>query len=107
MQYGPGESAVTEHVFHVAIELLQCGDSAALATLIRSHGKLPRGEPGKMLVTSAGTMIGTVGDDRFDVEVWREAHRVIATRTSHLQQLSLAAASPGKRVWPDESVEIL
>ena len=98
---------MTEHVFHVAIEILQCGDRAALATLITSQGTLPRGEQGKMLVTSVGTMIGTVGDGRFDVEVWREARRVIATRQSHLQQFSLAAASPGKQVRPCDVVEIL
>jgi hypothetical protein len=37
-----------------------------------------------MLGTSAGTMLGTVGDGRFDVEVWRVAQRIIATRQSHL-----------------------
>ena len=43
MPHDPGESAVTEHVFHVAIEILRCGDRAALATLITSQGTLPIG----------------------------------------------------------------
>jgi len=60
-----------------------------------------------MLITSAGTMIGTVGDGHFDVEVWRAAQRVIATRQSHLQRFRLAAASPGKQVRPRDVVEIL
>ena len=98
---------MTEHVFHVAIEILQCGDRAAMAILITSQGEPPRGEQHKMLITSAGTMIGTVGDGRFDVEVWRAAQRVIATRQSHLRQFSLAAASPGKQVRPCDVVEIL
>ena len=53
------------------------------------------------------TMIGTVGDGRFDVEVWRAAQRVIATRQSHLQRFRLAAASSGKQVRPHDVVEIL
>ena len=98
---------MTEHVFHVALEMLQCGDSAALATRMTSQGAPYRGEPPKMLVTSVGTMIGTIGDDRLDVEVWRTAQRVIATRQSHLQDLSLTAVSPGKQAWPRDVVEIL
>jgi len=98
---------MTEHVFHVALELLQCGDSAALATLITSQGALPRGEKPKMLINSVGAMIGTVGDGRFDVEVWRVAQRVIETGQSHLQQFRLAGASPGQQIRPSEVVEIL
>jgi hypothetical protein len=102
-----GESTVTDHVFHMAIEILQCGDRAALATLITFQGARPKAEQHKMLITSAGTMIGTVGDGRFDVEVWRAAQRVIATRQSHLQQFSLAAASPGKQGRLRDMVAIL
>ena len=98
---------MTEHVFHVAIAILQCGDRAALVTLITAQGLPPRGEQHKTLSTAAGMLIGTVGDGRFDVEVWRVAQRVIATRQSHLRQFRLAAASPGMQGRPGAVVEIL
>ena len=43
-----------------------------------------------MLVTSEGTIIGTVGDGRLEVSVWIEARQVIATGKSSLKQFSLS-----------------
>jgi hypothetical protein len=85
-----GKSAVTEHVFHVAIEILQDGEKAAMSTLISSKGALPTSEQSKMLVTSEGTIISTVGDGRLEVSVWIEARQVIATGKSSLKQFSLS-----------------
>jgi len=85
-----GKNAVTEHVFHVAIEILQDGAKAAMSTLISSKGALPTSEQSKMLVTSEGTIIGTVGDGRLEVSVWIEARQVIATGKSSLKQFSLS-----------------
>jgi len=85
-----GKSAVTEHVFHVAIEILQDGAKAAMSTLISSKGALPTSEQSKMLVTSEGTIIGTVGDGRLEISVWIEARQVIATGKSSLKQFSLS-----------------
>src|SRR5215510_5569191 len=89
---GEGESAVTEHVFHVAIEILQGGEKAAMSTLISSRGALPTSEQSKMLVTSEGTIIGTVVGGRLEVALWIESRHVIATGKSSLKQFNLPAA---------------
>jgi hypothetical protein len=103
-----GESAVTEHVFHVAIEILQDGERAAMSTLISSKGALPTSEQSKMLVTSEGTIIDTVGSGRLEVALWNEARQVIATGKSSLKQFVLPAAQAGAPGQPcGDIVEIL
>jgi xanthine dehydrogenase accessory factor len=103
-----GESAVTEHVFHVAIEILQGGEKAAMSTLISSKGALPTSEQSKMLGTSEGTIIGTVGGGRLEVAIWIEARHVIATGKSSLKQFSLSEAHAGAPGQPcGDIVEIL
>ena len=83
---------MTEHVFHVAIEILQDGEKAAMSTLISCKGALPTSEQSKMLVTSEGTIIGTVGGGHLEVALWAESRHVIATGKSSFKQFVLPAA---------------
>ena len=66
-----------EDIFQEIIRIKSEGGRAALATIVSIKGPGPREEGAKMLVKSDGTFIGSMGGGSLEIEVYREALRVI------------------------------
>src|SRR5262249_12322445 len=66
------------HMFQAALEMLDGGWQAVLVSLVSAEGFVPVAAAGKLLVTSAGTVIGRSGSDVLDVDIRAEALRVMA-----------------------------
>jgi len=67
-----------EDIFEEIIRLKRKGERAALATVTMTKGSTPREQGAKMLVKSDGTIVGSVGGGSLELEVCKEAIKVIA-----------------------------
>jgi xanthine dehydrogenase accessory factor len=67
-------------VYQALIELKESGRGAALCTVIRTTGSVPRREGAKMLVYPEGRTINTVGGGELEARVISRALEVIAGR---------------------------
>ncbi len=65
------------------------GESAALATVVATHGSTPRHAGARMIVRSDASLVGTVGGGRAEVEAVRAAQRAIETGECELLDLDL------------------
>lgn len=66
-------------IFEEIIKLKRKGDKAALATITMTKGSTPREQGAKMLVKSDGTIVGSIGGGSLELEVCKEALKVIAS----------------------------
>ena len=66
-------------IFQRLAEIEQEGHSAALATVIRARGSVPRHEGTKMIVFADGGFEGTVGGGKLEEEVIKAAQAAIKT----------------------------
>lgn len=66
-------------IYKEIVKLLESGERAALATVIRSTGSTPGKEAAKMLVRADGTSVGSIGGGCTEADVWALARRVIET----------------------------
>jgi len=66
-------------IYKEIVKLLENGERAALATVIRSTGSTPGKEAAKMLVRADGTSVGSIGGGCTEADVWALARRVIET----------------------------
>lgn len=57
--------------------LLDAGEDAAVATIVRTRGSTPREVGAKMIVRGDGGIVGTVGGGCGEAEVWGEAMEVL------------------------------
>ncbi|MFP3854940.1 MAG: XdhC family protein [Anaerolineales bacterium] len=73
-------------------ELEQQGKTAAVATVIRTQGSVPRHEGSKMLIFPDGSIEGTIGGGEMENRVIAEARE--ALRTSRLRRLSYSFRDP-------------
>ena len=96
------------NMFQAALEMLDSGGQAALVTIVSAEGFVPVSATGKLLVTSAGTLVGRSGSDVLDADIRAEALRVMATGRHSPRQLRVlekdAVASGWYRQW---TVELL
>ena len=96
------------NMFQAALEMLDSGGQAALVTIVSAEGFVPVSAAGKLLVTSAGTLVGRSGSDVLDADIRAEALRVMATGRHSPRQLRVlekdAVASGWYRQW---TVELL
>ncbi len=104
-----------------ALSLVERGEAAALSTIVSSKGSLPMSKKAKMLVSSDGKIVGTVGGGCLEADVWAEAKQVIQTGQATLQQFVLTERHTGEDgltcggtveiftepLQPDSSEEIL
>ncbi len=69
-------------VFEALAEAERDGKAAALATVIRTQGSVPRQAGSKMLVWPDGSIVGTVGGGAMEALVVEEGQRVMQTGQS-------------------------
>ena len=70
-------------------QLLQEGETLAMATIVSTLGSTPREVGAKMVVTASGEILGTVGGGCGEAEVRREAVQVIRSREPQIVRVEL------------------
>jgi xanthine dehydrogenase accessory factor len=83
---------MTQSLLAALAEVEASGDSAALCTIVREQGSVPRHAGSKMLVYPDGRFIGTVGGGEMESRVIRAA--LAALRDGGTQLLSYQLANP-------------
>src|SRR5215831_5634197 len=78
-----------KELFQEIIEVLQSGETVAMATIVKRKGSVPREVGAKMLVRRGGKISGTVGGGCGEAEVWRSALNVIDTKRPTMVQVDL------------------
>ena len=89
---------MTRSVFAALAEIEASGGTAALCTIVREQGSVPRHAGSKMLVYPDGHFVGTVGGGEMESRVIRAAQEAIvdgATRLLSYQLATPAAGDPG------------
>lgn len=72
------------------VKLLAKGESAALATIISSHGSAPRKAGAKMLIRGDESFIGTVGGGGVELQVSHKAMEIMNTGDPQMVHFDLA-----------------
>src|SRR5512136_2516106 len=70
-------------------QLIEEGETLAIATIVSTLGSTPREVGAKMVVTASGGILGTVGGGCGEAEVCREAVQVIRTRKPAMVKVEL------------------
>jgi xanthine dehydrogenase accessory factor len=70
----------TQRIYQQIVALQQEGKSAALATIVESSGSSPRKAGAKMLVIDDGTVQGSIGGGRVELETIKAAKESLAAR---------------------------
>jgi len=76
-------------LFQEIFDILQSGETAAMATIVKRKGSVPREVGAKMVVRPGGKISGTVGGGCGEAEVWRSALNVIDTLRPNMVQVDL------------------
>ena len=76
-------------IFEEIIKVKAEGEEAALVTVISTSGSTPRKEGAKMLVRADGSIVGTVGGGKIEVQAIKEALDVIRKASSKRLNFSL------------------
>ena len=76
-------------IFEEIVRIRSEGDSAALATIIKTKGSTPREEGSKMLIKSDGTILGSIGGGTLEDQVCQEAMDVIREARQKLLHFNL------------------
>jgi xanthine dehydrogenase accessory factor len=82
-------------IYEAILEAQRSGQPAALATVIRARGSVPRHEASKMLVYADGRIVGTVGGGELEDRTIEEARQVIREGTARIISHSLVDPSRG------------
>ena len=86
---GQQENSIVRELFQEIIDILQSGETVAMATIVKRKGSVPREVGAKMLVHRGGKISGTVGGGCGEAEVWRSALNVIDTQHPSMVQVDL------------------
>jgi xanthine dehydrogenase accessory factor len=78
-----------EAMYQQVKQLLEENQTLAIATIVSRLGSTPRGVGAKMVVTSSGEILGTVGGGCGEAEVRREAVQVIRARKPSMVKVEL------------------
>ncbi len=90
-----GDHTVTLSIYESILEAQRSGKPAALATVIRARGSVPRRESSKMLVYADGRLVGTVGGGELENRTIEEARQVIREGAARIITHSLVDPSRG------------
>lgn len=71
------------------LAIIQSGDQAALATIVRTKGSTPREVGARMVVMADGKTRGTVGGGCGEADVWSEAMDVMKSGVPSLIEVDL------------------
>ena len=84
-----------QSIYEAVLEAIRSGQPAALATVIRARGSVPRHETSKMLVYADGRIAGTVGGGELENRTIQEAKQVAHEGTPRIITHSLVDPSRG------------
>ncbi len=70
-------------------QVIDSGERAAVATIVRTRGSTPREVGARMIVRVDGAIRGTVGGGCGEADVWSEAMEVIAGGTPRVIEVDL------------------
>lgn len=73
------------------LEIQKRGEPAALATVVRTKGSVPRKAGTKMIVFGAGRLIGTIGGGCGEAEVIERAYEVMKTGKATQHRVDLTS----------------
>ncbi len=82
-------------VYRALVALQESGGTAALCTVIRTSGSVPRREGAKMLVCADGRIEGTVGGGELEARVIARAREVVAQRVTAIVTIPLVDPDRG------------
>ena len=85
----------TASVFAALAELEATGGTAALCTIVREQGSVPRHAGSKMVVYPDGRFIGTVGGGEMESRVIRAAQEALASGATQMLRYQLANPAAG------------
>ena len=94
---GPGmcqdvEGRKKDSIYHQIKDFLDKGETLAVATIVSTKGSTPREVGAKMVVTSWGEILGTIGGGCGEADVKREAIEVIRARSGDCWTISRPTA---------------
>lgn len=78
-------------LYKTMLELLQQGESFAVATIFDKSGSAPRAEGAKMIVRADGSIIGTIGGGRLEASAINLAKQIIPERKTVVQSFNLTS----------------
>ncbi|MDR3553370.1 MAG: XdhC family protein [Syntrophobacteraceae bacterium] len=80
-----------KNLYKTMIELLQQGESFAVATIFDKSGSAPRTEGAKMVVRADGSIVGTIGGGRLEASAINLAREMIPTGKTVVQSFDLTS----------------
>ncbi len=86
---------MTRSILAALAELEAAGETAALCTIVREQGSVPRHSGSKMLVYPDGRILGTVGGGEMESRVIRAAQNALRDGTSQMLSYQLANPAAG------------
>lgn len=86
---------MTEKIFQLVAQIQTNGQSAALATVVRTQGSTPRRSGSKMIVYADGQIVGTVGGGEMESRVINEAQDAINSGKPRLLEYTFADPKKG------------
>ncbi|MEA5114607.1 MAG: XdhC/CoxI family protein [Geobacteraceae bacterium] len=78
-------------IYETMFELLQQGESFAVATIFDKSGSAPRTEGAKMVVRQDGSIFGTIGGGRLEAGAINLAREIIPARKTVIQSFDLTS----------------
>jgi xanthine/CO dehydrogenase XdhC/CoxF family maturation factor len=81
-----------ETVYRAIVAAAESGRPAALATVLRTRGSVPRHAGSKMVVDLESGLIGTIGGGCGEADVIAAARDVVEARTSRVVRVELTDA---------------
>ncbi len=73
-----------KNIFQEALNLLNCGESFALATILERHGSAPRSIGARMIVRKDGSIIGTIGGGLLEAQVCDAGRSAMSDKRSRI-----------------------
>jgi xanthine dehydrogenase accessory factor len=81
---------MNKEVFAAVADALERGESAALVTIVATHGSTPQRVGAKMLVFADGRMVGTIGGGCYENDAFWKAREAITARKPQLVHYELS-----------------
>jgi xanthine dehydrogenase accessory factor len=82
-------------IYVAIVEARRAGRLAALATVIRAHGSVPRHTGSKILLYADGSSLGTIGGGEMESRVAAVARQVMSDRQPRLEHYTLSDPAQG------------
>ncbi len=87
------EDQILLEVLQEAVQILETGQRAAIATIVSTTGSTPGKDGAKMLVREDGSAVGTVGGGCTESDIWRLCMEVISNGIPRRESFRLTAAT--------------